>query len=151
MKRDELADALKTAQKDQAKKRVSTLRLINAAVVDRDIALRGKGKDKADDEEVLDILAKMVKQREESSKLYQEGGRQELADQELEEISIIKEFLPEQLSDEAVGTIISEVIAETGAQSLRDMGKVMGILKQQYRGQIDMGKAGALIKAKLNG
>ncbi len=151
MLRDKLADSLKEAQKAREAKRVSTLRLINAAIIDRDIALRGKGKDKADDEEVLDILGKMVKQREESSKMYVEGGRQELADQELEETAIIKEFLPEQLSDDAVKAIVDEVIAETGAESLRDMGKVMGILKERYRGQLDMGVAGGMIKGQLSG
>ncbi|MGB7286020.1 MAG: GatB/YqeY domain-containing protein [Salaquimonas sp.] len=149
--RDKLADALKEAQKALEKKRVSTLRLINAAIQDRDIALRGKGKDKADDEEVLDILGKMVKQREESSKMYIEGGRLELADQELEETAIIKEFMPEQLSEDAVQAIVTEVIAETGATSLRDMGKVMGILKERYRGQLDMGVAGGMIKSQLSG
>ncbi len=151
MLRDKLAEALKVSQKAQERKRVSTLRLINAAIIDRDIALRGKGKDKADDEEVLDILGKMVKQREESSRIYIEGGRQELADEEIVEISIIREFLPEQLSDEELKVIVGETIAETGATSLRDMGKVMGLLKERYRGQIDMGVAGGMIKAALNG
>lgn len=151
MLRDQLAEKVLTAQKAQERKRLSTLRLIHAAIVDKDIALRGKGKDKADDEEVLDILSKMVKQREELSKLYIEGGRQELADQELEEIDIIKEFLPEQLSDDQVQEVVTQVIAETGASSLRDMGKVMGVLKERYRGQLDMGVAGAMIKASLNG
>ena len=151
MLRDKLAEALKVSQKALERKRVSTLRLINAAIIDRDIALRGKGKDKADDEEVLDILGKMVKQREESSRIYIEGGRPELADEEIVEISIIREFLPEQLSDEELKVIVGETIAETGASSLRDMGKVMGLLKERYRGQIDMGVAGGLIKAALNG
>jgi uncharacterized protein YqeY len=151
MLRDQLAEKILTAQKAQERKLLSTLRLIHAAIVDKDIALRGKGKDKADDEEVLDILSKMVKQREESSRLYTEGGRQELADQELEEIDIIKEFLPEQLSDDQVKEIVAQVITETGANSLRDMGKVMGVLKERYRGQLDMGVAGAMIKAALNG
>lgn len=151
MLREKLAEAVRTAQKSQDRKRVSTLRLVNAAITDRDIALRGKGKDKADDEEVLDILAKMVKQREESSKAYLDGGRQELADQEQLEIAIIREFLPKQLSEDELRSAVVEVIAETGAESLRDMGKVMGLLRERYRGQIDMGEAGGLIKAKLSG
>lgn len=151
MLREKLAEAVRTAQKSQDRKRVSTLRLVNAAITDRDIALRGKGKDKADDEEVLDILAKMVKQREESSKAYLDGGRQELADQEQLEIAIIREFLPKQLSEDELRSAVIEVIAETGAESLRDMGKVMGLLRERYRGQIDMGEAGGLIKAKLSG
>lgn len=150
MLRDQISEMIKNAQKAQDRKRLSTLRLIHAAIVDRDIALRGNGKDKADDEEVLDILTKMVKQREESSRVYLEGGRQELADQELEEIGIIKEFLPEQLTEDQVKEIVTQVIAETGAASLRDMGKVMGILKERYRGQLDMGVAGGMIKAALN-
>lgn len=151
MLREKLAEAVRTAQKSQDRKRVSTLRLVNAAITDRDIALRGKGKDKADDEEVLDILAKMVKQREESSKAYLDGGRQELADQEQLEIAIIREFLPKQLSEDELRSAVVEVIAETEAESLRDMGKVMGLLRERYRGQIDMGEAGGLIKAKLSG
>ena len=149
MLREQIADSLKAAQKGQDRKRTSTLRLIHAAIIDRDIALRGKGKDRADDEEVLDILAKMVKQREESSVLYAKGGRQDLADQELTEIDIIKEFMPAQLDDEKMDSVIAELIEETGAQSLRDMGKIMGLLKERYRGQVDMGKAGAKLKEKL--
>jgi len=149
MLRDQLADSLKAAQKEGEKRRVATLRLINAAIIDRDIQLRGKGKDKADDEEVLDILGKMVKQREESSKLYTEGGRKELADQETEEMAIIREFMPEQMDDEQIAAMVDELIAETDAQSLRDMGKVMGLIKERHRGQVDMGKAGGLIKQKL--
>lgn len=149
--RDAISTALVTAQKAKDKRRVATLRLINAAINDRDIALRGKGKEKAADEEVLDILAKMVKQREESVKLYKQAGRVELETQELEEIVIIQEFLPQQLSEEETKAIVGELIAETGAESLRDMGKIMGLLKTRYRGQIDMGKAGSLIKSQLTG
>jgi uncharacterized protein YqeY len=149
--RDAIAGALKTAQKGKQKHRVSTLRLVMAAIGDRDIALRGKGKDKADNEEVLDILTKMVKQRLESSKMYREGGRPELEAQELEEIEIIREFLPKQLSEAESQAAISAAIEETGASSLRDMGKVMGVLKAKYRGQLNMGKTGAAIKVVLGG
>ncbi len=149
--RDAIAEALKAAQKSKDKHRVSTLRLINAAIGDRDIALRGKGKDKADDEEVLDILTKMMKQRKESSRIYREGGRPELEAQELEEIEIIREFLPRQLDERESGDAIQAAIEETGAASLRDMGKVMGALKGKYRGQLDMGKASAVIKQALGG
>lgn len=149
MLRDQLADALKAAQKEGNKRRVATLRLINAAIIDRDIQLRGKGKDKADDEEVLDILGKMVKQREESSRLYTEGGRQELADQEVEEMEIIREFMPEQMDEGQIAAMVDGLIDETGAESLRDMGKVMGLIKERYRGQVDMGKAGGLLKERL--
>ncbi len=149
--RERISQALKQAQKDQDRRSVSTLRLINAAIVDRDIALRGKGKDRADDEEILDILTKMIKQREESSRLYREAGRGELEAQENEEIEIIRAFLPKALSEEEADAAISAAIEETGAASLRDMGKVMALLKERYRGQIDMAKAGARIKAKLSG
>ena len=149
--REKLSQALKQALKDQNKRRVATLRLINAAIQDRDIALRGKGKDRAGDEDILDILGKMVRQREESSKLYHDAGRGDLEAQELEEIEIIREFLPKPLSEEETAGAIREAIAETGAESLRDMGKVMGLIRDRYRGQIDMGKAGALIKAELGG
>jgi len=147
--RNNINENIKQAMKDKNTKRLSTLRLINAAIQDRDIALRGKGKDKADNEEVLDILTKMVKQREESSKMYREGNRPELEAQELEEMDIIREFLPQQLSAEETETAVTEAIAETGAESLRDMGKVMGILKERYRGQLDMGVVGGLVKGKL--
>ena len=149
--RNRILEALKNAQKAQDKRRTATLRLVSAAITDRDIALRGKGKDKADDEEVVDILTKMVKQREESSRLYREGGRPDLEAQEIEEIGIIREFLPRQLGDAGTAEAVATAIAETGAASLRDMGKVMGYLKEHYRGQLDMGKAGALIKSRLGG
>ena len=151
MLRDSIAAAIKIAQKELNKRRVSTLRLVHAAITDRDIALRGKGKDKADDEEVLDILAKMVKQREESSKMYQEASRTDLYEQEIEEIAIIREFLPKQLSEDEIVKIVADVVEETEASSLRDMGKVMAVLKERYRGQLDMGVAGKLIKSKLAG
>ncbi len=149
MLRDKIMDAVKEAQKGKNRKRISTLRLINAAIIDRDIALRGKGKDRADDDEVMDILGKMIKQREESSRLYDEGGRPELAAEERQEIEVIREFLPHQLDEAELAEAVDAVVAETEAQSLRDMGRVMGLLKERYRGQIDLGKAGALIKSKL--
>ena len=147
--RNQISDKLKEAMKAKETRRIATLRLINAAINDRDISLRGKGKDKADDEEILDILTKMVKQREESSKLYKEAGRAELEAQELEEIEIIREFLPKQLSAAEAEAAVQSVIAETGAQSLRDMGKVMGLLKDRYRGQLDMGVVGPMVKQQL--
>ena len=149
--RDAISKALTISQKEQDKRRVSTLRLIMAAIGDRDIALRGKGKDKADDEEILDILTRMIKQRNDSSKMYKEGDRPELEKQELEEIEIISEFMPVQLSEEDAKAAVDAAIAESGAESLRDMGKVMGILKGKYRGQMDMGKASGIIKAALGG
>ena len=149
--RNRISENLKQAMKDKQTRRIATLRLVNAAINERDIALRGKGKDKADDEEVLDILTKMVKQREESSKLYREGNRPDLEAQELEEIAIIREFLPKQLTAEEAEVAVMEAINETGAQSLRDMGKVMGVLKERHRGQLDMGVVGPMVKGKLAG
>jgi len=151
MLRNRIAESLTGAIKAQDRRRMSTLRLMQAAINDRDIALRGKGKERAIDEEIIDLLGTMVKQREESSRLYAEGGRSELEAQELEEIEIIREFMPKQLSEAEMSTAVDEVIAETGATSLRDMGKVMGLIKERYRGQIDMGRAGATIKKKLGG
>lgn len=151
MLRNRIAESLTGAIKAQDRRRMSTLRLMQAAINDRDIALRGKGKERAIDEEIIDLLGTMVKQREESSRLYAEGGRSELEAQELEEIEIIREFMPKQLSEAEMSTAVDEVIAETGATSLRDMGKVMGLIKERYRGQIDMAKAGQRIKAELEG
>ena len=149
--RERIASALKDALKSGDKRRTATLRLINAAIQDRDITLRGKGqgKDRADADDVLDILTKMVKQREESSAAYRAGGRPELERQEIEEIEIIREFLPRQLDEAETREAIDAAIGETGAASLRDMGKVMAWLKERYRGQIDMAKAGGQIKTAL--
>jgi len=147
--RETINAALKVATKAQDKRRISTLRLISAAIKDRDIAARGQGTEKATDAELLDLLAKMIKQREESEKIYADAGRAELAKQEAEEIVIIREYLPKQLSDKEAETAIETAIAEVGASSIKDMGKVMGALKSKYAGQMDFGKAGAIVKAKL--
>jgi uncharacterized protein YqeY len=136
--------------KDKNSNRLSTLRLISAAIKDRDIAARSDGNDaRVSDEEVLAILVKMVKQRQESARVYEEGNRLDLSERELSEIVIIEEFLPRQLSAEKTEAVIAQAIADTGAESIRDMGKVMGILKSKYTGQIDFGAAGALVKAAL--
>ncbi len=147
--RETITAALTAATKAQDKRRVSTLRLVSAAIKDRDIALRGTGKTQATDAELLDLLAKMIKQREESEKIYAEAGRAELAQQEAEEIVIIREFLPVQLSEAETEKAVAAAIAETGASSVKDMGKVMAVLKSRYAGQMDFGKAGAVVKAKL--
>jgi len=148
--RDEINAALKQAMKDKNSNRLSTLRLISAAINDRDIAARSDGNDaRVSDEEVLAILVKMVKQRQESARVYEEGNRLDLSERELSEIVIIEEFLPRQLSAEKTEAVIAKAIADTGAESIRDMGKVMGILKSKYTGQIDFGAAGALVKAAL--
>ena len=148
--RERLSDALKTAMKAKDARRVSTLRLVQAAVKDRDIANRGTGKEAASDDEVLQILAKMVKQREESAKIYDDAGRPELATHEREEIAIIAEFQPEQLSEEKTREIIASVIAETGATGLRDMGKSMAVLKERYAGQMDFARASSILKELLS-
>ncbi len=149
--RDQINQALKQALKSRDSRRLGTLRLISAAIKDRDIEARGKGKEAVDDAEILQILQKMVKQREESAAVYAENAREELAEQEREEIKTIQDFLPKPLSEEEVDAAIVDAIAETGAQSLKDMGKVVGVLKAKYPGRIDFGKASKSVKAKLNG
>lgn len=148
---ERFTEALKEAVKSQDKVRVSTLRLITAAIKDRDIAARSADSgDGVTDEQILEILAKMVKQRQEAAATYEEAGRLELADQERAEIVIIEEFLPQQLSADEVGVAVAAAIAELGADSLKDMGKVMGCLKGKYAGQMDFGKASAMVKEKLS-
>ena len=149
MLRQEISQALTTALKAQEKRRMSTLRLILAAVKDRDIANRTAGKDPVGDEELLGILGKMVKQREESARIYEEGSRLELAEAEREEITIISEFLPQQMSEDEVKQACADVIAEIGAQGLRDMGKCMNTLKERYPGQMDFAKASGVVKDLL--
>jgi uncharacterized protein YqeY len=145
-----IAEELKTATKERAADRLSTLRLINAAIKDREIAMRGEGADSGMGEaEVLAILGKMVKQRQESARAYEEGSRLELAERERAEITVIEEFLPRQLNDAEVEAAVTAAIAETGASSIRDMGKVMGALKAKYTGQMDFGVVGAVLKARL--
>ncbi|MCF4099003.1 GatB/YqeY domain-containing protein [Maritalea mediterranea] len=149
--RDQINQALKHALKNRDKRRMGTLRLISAAIKDRDIEARGKGKEAVDDAEILQLLQKMVKQREESAAVYAENNRDELAEQERAEIEVIQEFLPKPLTDEEVDAAIEAAIAETGAESLKDMGKVVGVLKSKYPGRIDFGAASKSVKAKLNG
>jgi len=148
--RETITAALKTATKAQDKRRISTLRLVSAAIKDRDIAARTAGKGEATDAELLELLAKMIKQGEESEKIYADAGRAELAKQEAEEIAIIREFLPKQLSEADTQKAIGDAIAEVGASSVKDMGKVMAALKARYAGQMDFAKASALAKAKLS-
>ena len=143
--------ATKQAMKDKAAYRLSTLRLISAAIKDRDIAARADGNDEGvGDDELLAILGKMTRQRSESAKTYEEAGRIDLAERELEEITVIEEFLPRQLDDEEVDAAIEVAISAVGADSIRDMGKVMGELKGKYTGQMDFGSVGAKVKAKLS-
>ncbi|WP_342078735.1 GatB/YqeY domain-containing protein [Yoonia sp. SS1-5] len=143
--------ALKDAMKSKEADRLSTLRLINAAIKDKDIALRGSADEDAgvSDADILAIMGRMVKQRQESARAYEEGGRLELAEKELAEIKIIEEFLPKQLSPEESAQAVDDAIAEVGAESIRDMGKVMAVLKGKYTGQMDFGKAGPMVKDRL--
>lgn len=151
--RERIGTALKDAMKSKDAERLSTLRLINAAIKDKDIALRGEGGEGGEgtvgDAEVLAILGRMVKQRQESARAYEEGGRLELAEKELNEVRVIEDFLPRQLDEAEVAAAVDAAIAETGAGSIRDMGKVMAALKAKFTGQMDFGAVGPMVKAKL--
>ena len=150
--RDQFNEALKTAMKAKDARRVGTLRMILAAVKDRDIAARSEdNRELVRDEDLLTLLTKMVKQREESAEIYDKGNRPELAAQEREEIAVIREFMPRQMSLEEAKAAIANVIAEVGAASVKDMGKVMGALKVRFAGQMDFAKAGGLVKELLGG
>ncbi|MBU2960197.1 GatB/YqeY domain-containing protein [Citreicella sp. C3M06] len=149
--RARISAATKQAMKDRAAQRLSTLRLINATIKDRDIAARGEGNDQGvSDSDLLAILAKMVKQRRESASTYEEGGRLDLAEAELAEIEVIEEFLPKPLSDEEISGAVDAAMNEVGASSIRDMGRVMGVLKGRYQGQMDFGAVGSVIKERLS-
>lgn len=150
MIRSRLSDDLKDAMKSKDAARLSTLRLITAAIKDRDIAARSEDNDQGvSDAEIRTIMAKMIKQRDESARTYDEAGRIELAEQERAEIEVIRGYLPRQLSETETQKAIEAAITETGANSIRDMGKIMGFLKTKYSGQMDFGKAGAQVKAAL--
>ncbi len=149
--RTRVSTALKQAMKDKAVDRLSTLRLINAAIKDKDIAARAVGNDDGvGDAEVLAILDKMAKQRQESARAYEEGGRLDLAERELAEVAVIQEFLPTQLDEDEAAKAVEAAISDIGADSIRDMGKVMAALKSKYTGQMDFGKVGPIVKAKLS-
>ena len=151
MLREKIDAALKTAMKARTEPtRVTTLRLINAAIKDRDIAARSEDRcDGVTDEEILTILTKMVKQREDSSEAFEKGGRPELAEQERAEIAVIREFMPRQLGDEEIEQAVHDVIEELGAAGLKDMGRSMAALKERYSGAMDFGRAGAVMKKAL--
>lgn len=147
--REKITEDVKTAMKAGEKDKLSTLRMMQAAIKDRDIANRGTGKDAASDDELLQLFTKMVKQREESAAIYDKGARPELAAKERAEIAIIQAYMPKQLSDDETKSIIATVIKETGAASVKDMGKVMAELRGKYAGQMDFGKASGVIKSLL--
>lgn len=151
MIRDQIKTALTGAMKAGDKPRTGTLRLIQSALKNRDIELRGAAEPPADDDALVnEVLQKMVKQRRESIDMYRKGGRDELADAEAAEIAVIEEFLPRQMSDEEIGAAIEAIVAETGASSVREMGRVMALVKERHAGKLDMGKASAAVKARLS-
>jgi hypothetical protein len=149
--RQEISDALKVAVKAKDKPTTSTLRLVQAALKDRDIAARSGGTTNGvPDDQVLDLLAKMVRQRQEAAEQFRKGNRPELAEQEEAEIEVIRRFMPRQMDETETAKVIDGVIVEVGAKGLKDMGKVMAVLKENYPGQIDAGKASALVKQRLS-
>lgn len=148
--RDRLMDELKTAMKTGDKGRVAAVRLIQAAMKEKDIEARGAGRGQASEEEMLSVMQKMIKQRQESAAIYSANGRPELAEIENGEIAVIASFLPKQLSEADIAAAIAAAIAEAGATSMKDMGKVVAVLKGKYAGQMDFAKASGLVKAALS-
>jgi uncharacterized protein len=147
--RERFTEAMKQAMKAGEKTRLSTVRMIQAALKDKDIEARGAGKGQASEEEILGLLQKMIKQRQESIAIFEQAGRQELAAQEREEVAVIQGFLPQQLDEAETRAAIEAAIAETGAASMKDMGKVIGQLRGRYAGRMDFAKASALVKELL--
>ena len=148
--RTAINDALKQAMKARDAARTGTLRMISAAFKDRDIEARGRGKDAAGDEELVATLSKMIRQREESARMYDEGGRPELAEKERAEIEIIRGFMPRQMDEGETREAAAAAIAETGASGPRDMGRVMALLKERHAGSMDFGTASAVVKGLLS-
>lgn len=147
--REELTAALKDAMKARDTLRLSTIRLVQSAIKDQDIAQRTAGKPELSDGEILQLMAKLVKQREESAKIYDENGRSELAEKERAEIAAIASFMPRQLSEQETRDAIASAITETGASGIKDMGKVIASLRAAYAGQMDFGKASGIVKDML--
>lgn len=148
--RTQIMDDMKQAMKDKDALTLSTLRLVNAALKDKDIEIRVAGEGEVTDGDVLTVMQKMIKQREESSKTYRENDRAELADKEDAEIAVIKKYMPQELEGAELEAVIEKAIAESGAEGPRDMGKVMAILKANYAGQINMGTVSGAVKSKLS-
>ena len=151
MLRDDINNAVKDAMRAKDERKLSTLRMINATLKNSDIEARGQGKPPLSDGDILSVLQKMIKQRQESVELFEKGGRNELAAQERAEILVISGYLPKQMSEDEVKSAISASISETGAAGIKDMGKVIAALKTKYAGQMDFGKASGLVKAALAG
>jgi len=150
MLREAFATAQKEALRSGDKMRLAAVRLITAALKDQDIAARGDGREPLSDADILALLQKMVKQRREAADIYARAGREELADQELGEISVLESFMPAQMDSAAIGAAVREAIAETGAASMKDMGKVVAALKAKYTGQMNFAEASAAVKAALS-
>jgi uncharacterized protein YqeY len=148
--RESFTELMKAAMKAGDKRRTGTLRMITAALKDRDIEARGQGKEPLSDDDILGLLQKMVKQRQESLAIYEQAGRTELATQEREEIEIIMGFMPKQMDEAEMTAAIKTIIAETGAASVKDMGKVMAVMKERYAGQMDFAKASGAVKGLLS-
>ena len=149
MLRDDINTTLKEAMKAHNERAVSTLRMVNAAFKNADIEARGAGKEALGEPELLSVMQKLVKQRQESAELYDKGGRPELAAQEREEIAVIQQFMPKAMSDDEMKAAITAMIVETGATSIKDMGKVIGALKTKYAGQMDFAKVSGVVKTAL--
>jgi uncharacterized protein YqeY len=147
MLRDDINNAVKDAMKAKEERKLSTLRMVNSTIKNADIAARGEGKPPLSDADLLGVFQKMIKQRQESVELYDKGGRAELAAQEREEIAIISAYLPKQMSEDEIKAAISAAVAETGAAGMKDMGKVIGVLRAKFAGQMDFGKASGMVKA----
>jgi hypothetical protein len=151
MLRDDINNAVKEAMKAKDERKLGTLRMVNSTIKNADIEARGQGKPPLSDTELLSVLQKMIKQRQEAVELYDKGGRAELAAQERAEIAVISAYLPKQMSEDEVKTAIGAAIAEINAAGIKDMGKVIGVLKAKYAGQMDFAKASGLVKAVLAG
>ena len=149
MLRDDINNAVKEAMKAKDERKLSTLRMVNSTIKNADIEARGQGKPPLADGDLLGVLQKMIKQRQELVELYEKGNREELAAQERAEIAVISAYLPKQMSDDDVKAAVAAVISETGASGIKDMGKVIGALKAKYAGQMDFGKASGVVKAAL--
>lgn len=150
MLREQLNAVMKDAMRAKDARRLSTIRLILAAIKDRDIAIRTEGRDKIDDQMITDLLAKMIKQRNDSITAYEQGGRLDLVEQEREEIKIIQEFLPAQMDEAEITAAVENAVTESEATGLKDIGRVMSLLKERYAGRMDFAKASAAIRQKLS-
>jgi uncharacterized protein YqeY len=148
--RDNINNAMKESMKARDERRVSTLRMMNAAIKNADIAARGEGKEPLNEADLMSLFQKMIKQRQESAELYDKGGRAELAAQERSEIEIISSYLPQQMSDVEAGAAISTLLQEINAETMKDMGRAMAALKERFAGKMDFGKASGKIKELLN-